>query len=124
DVQAGAVAFDIRDDRVARNIEAIVCVDGDLGAAGGHLDVLVVGHGCSSLELLGKSVARKTDGSDARTRIAKLLIIREFDYSRHVARLAKRGGRRRPAQQAFWRALPVLGRRRAADAAGFRRNTG
>jgi hypothetical protein len=41
DVEAGAVAFDVRDDRLIGNVEREVLVDGDLVTAFRNLDVLI-----------------------------------------------------------------------------------
>ena len=45
--RAGAIAFDVRDDRLVRHIEGHVGIDGDFLAFCGHLDVLVHGKNVS-----------------------------------------------------------------------------
>ena len=49
DVDPGAVAFDVGNDRLIRNVEAVVLVDGDFLASGGNLHVLIRGHDFSSV---------------------------------------------------------------------------
>ena len=56
DVETGAIALDVGDDRVVRDVEARILVDGDLLAAGRNLDMLE-GHGHS----LGRRRDRQHD---------------------------------------------------------------
>ena len=50
-IDAGAVTFDERDDRVVGHVQREVGVDGDLLAVGGHLDVVV--HGAGLRKVMG-----------------------------------------------------------------------
>ena len=110
DVDARAVALDVGNDRIVGNVEAKVRVDGDLLAAGGHLDVLVVG---ILLEVLGLPVEQRVNVHRETLNYPRIC----YATSRNPTSAPARA--RRPAQQALRRALPVHGRRRRPTLADF-----
>ena len=129
DVEAGAVALDVRDDRLVRNVEAKIRVDGDLLAAGRDLDVLVTRHGVSLKDCRGiasyaarvaacATLAGGNTGSAANRRLSLI----SPDPATPRARPAPSASRGDAGvvllQQALRRAVPVL----APTAAASRRS--